>query len=253
MTRDQRIALWITGIAAGLLAIAVIGFLVWALTPLGPDATALAALDGGRGVAVAEDDVGFTFTPTGEAGGPAIGLVLYPGGRIDPRSYAPLAAEIARRGYTVVVPKVTLNLAVFEPNAAGPVIEAHPEVARWAVGGHSLGGSMAARYAFRAENASGLVLLASYPAGSSDLSKKDLAAVSIVGTLDGLVSKADIENSQALLPPSAAFLKIEGGNHAQMGSYGAQPGDSPATIPPEEQWRQACDAAEGVLMQLRQP
>lgn len=252
MSRAKRIALWIGGILAAALAVAVIGFLLWALTPLGPDESALAALQGGHGIAVTEDNLGYTFTPAAETTGPATGLVLYPGGRVDARSYAPLAAEIARRGYTVVVPKITLNLAVFEPDAAGPVIAAHPEVATWAVGGHSLGGSMAAQYAFDADNASGLVLLASYPAGNSDLSKRGLSAVSIVGTLDGLVRPADIEKSKPLLPPDTSFLVIDGGNHAQMGSYGAQPGDNPATISPEEQWRQAADAAQSVLVQLGQ-
>jgi len=39
-----------------------------------------------------------------------------------------------------------------------------------------------------------------------------------------------------LMPQDYKEVCIEGGNHAQFGSYGAQKGDGTAAIPAEEQW-----------------
>jgi hypothetical protein len=37
-------------------------------------------------------------------------------------------------------------------------------------------------------------------------------------------------DSKKLLPPDTVWVVIEGGNHAQFGNYGFQPGDNVATI-----------------------
>ncbi len=118
---------------------------MWALTPLGPGPTALETLGGTNKVAVTEADDRYEFAPRGTE--PTSAVILYPGGRVDARSYAPLAARIAERGHLVVIPVMPLSLAVLDANAADEVIAAHPEVETWVVGGHSLGGAMAAQYA----------------------------------------------------------------------------------------------------------
>ena len=71
-----------------LLALAAAAFLLWALTPLGPMPEAETALVSDERVTVSEAPW-LSFTPTGET--PRSGFVLYPGGRVDPRSYAPIA------------------------------------------------------------------------------------------------------------------------------------------------------------------
>ena len=58
---------------------------------------------------------------------------------------------------------------------------------------------------------------------------------SIFGTLDGLTTVNDIEESRVRLPADAAFVAVEGGNHAYFGWYGDQRGDNPATIAREQQ------------------
>jgi len=93
----------------------------------------------------------------------------------------------------------------------------------------------------------GLVLWASYPASSDDLSKQDITVVSIYGTRDGLVSSKNIADSRALLPPNTMWVPIEGGNHAQMGWYGSQSGDNDATISRESQQMQVVNATVGLL------
>jgi pimeloyl-ACP methyl ester carboxylesterase len=182
---------------------------------------------------------------------PATGLIFYPGGRVDARAYAPAARAIAAEGYLVVSVPMPLNLAFFNANAAADVIAAYPDIKRWAVGGHSLGGAMAAGFSHdHPEAIRGLVLWASYPAEGSDLSERDLAVVSIYGTLDGLATVDKIEASRSLLPSATRLVAIEGGNHAQFGWYGAQSGDNLATISREKQMQDTVAATVTLLATL---
>jgi pimeloyl-ACP methyl ester carboxylesterase len=169
---------------------------------------------------------------------PSTGLAFYPGGRVDPRAYAPSARAIAAEGHLAVIVPMPLNLAVFAPERAESVIDAFPEVTHWAIGGHSLGGAMAARFVHQhPTSVEGLVLWAAYPAGNNNLADRDLAVVSIYGTLDGLATVAEINASRPLLPSDTRWVAIEGGNHAQFGWYGPQGGDNPATVSREDQQR----------------
>ena len=129
-----------------------------------------------------------------------------------------------------------LNLAVFGSSRAASVIEAYPDIQYWVIGGHSLGGSMAALYADKHhDQINGLSLWASYPASSNDLSDSNINVSSIYGTQDGLATKDKIDASRELLPPDTTWVPIEGGNHAQFGWYGDQSGDNPATISRQDQ------------------
>ena len=150
------------------------GFAVWATSTADPQPVAVAALESDELVRVIEDD-GFVFAPVT---GARVGLILYPGGRVDPASYAAFARQIAESGYLVVVPELSLNLAVLDVDAASDIIAAYPSIEVWAIGGHSLGGSMAA--VFAADNpdvVSGLFLWAAYPPGGTDLSDAQLEVV----------------------------------------------------------------------------
>jgi pimeloyl-ACP methyl ester carboxylesterase len=230
-----------------LLAVAA-GFTIWAYTPLGPMPEAEAAMQSDAQVQVATSPW-LTFTPVGAQ--PTTGFIIYPGGRVDPRSYAPAARAMAERGYLAVIVPMPFNLAVFNPSAAEDVMAAHPEIGRWAVGGHSLGGAMAANFVFTYPNAvQGLALWAAYPAGSNSLAGRQLAVASIYGTNDGLATQADIDASRLLLPASTRFVPIEGGNHGQMGWYGPQRGDGAATISREAQQAQVVAATIALLAGL---
>lgn len=231
-----------------LLGLAVIGFLVWANTPLGPMPEALASLDSDPQVQVSGDDW-YAFKPAITQ--PTTGFIFYPGGRVDPRSYAPAARDLAGRGYLVVIAPMPLNLAVFDPGRAAQVMQAYPFVRAWAVGGHSLGGAMAANFArSNPEQVRGLVLWASYPASSDDLSAANLAVVSIYGLLDGLATLDKIEASRPLLPPDTRWVALTGGNHAQFGWYGAQPGDLTAQIDRRQQQILIIEATAALLEEI---
>ena len=67
------------------------------------------------------------------------------------------------------------------------------------------------------------------------LSGLDVDVLSIYGDLDTVLNKATYEKAKSKLPSSFEERILAGGNHAQFGDYGEQPGDSPAALPAEEQ------------------
>jgi len=226
---------WLKRISLAILLLLVVGtvaFVIWAENPLAAMPEAIAALESDAEVLVTDTDW-MVFTPTtGEAD---TGVIIYPGGRVDPRAYAPLANDIAQEGYLVVLPPMPLNLAFTGINVADEIMVANPDIEHWYVGGHSLGGSMAAEYvAANPDKVDGLFLWASYSAESTDLSViPNLKALSIYGTEDGGVD--GIRASGGRLPADTTWVEMEGGNHAQFGWYGIQPGDGVATISREEE------------------
>lgn len=217
----------------GLLVILGSSFVIWGLTPSKPMPEALAALTSDNQVIV-HSDKWITFNQV--AGEVDTGFIIYPGGHVDYRAYAPAAREIAAKGYLVVIVPMPLNLAVLDPSAALKVIEAYPEIKHWAIGGHSLGGAMAAHFVFQHPGSmDGLVLWASYSAGNEDLSNSPIKVLSVSATLDGLSTPAKIEDSRTRLPVDTTWVIIKGGDHAQFGWYGSQAGDNPASISRQEQ------------------
>ncbi|HEY3310196.1 MAG TPA: alpha/beta hydrolase [Anaerolineales bacterium] len=223
------------------------GFVVWAETPLGPQPAALDALQSDGQVTVKPGSGYTSFSPV--SGQPTTAFIFYPGGRVDYRSYAPVLHRIAAQGYLVLLVPVRLNLAFFDINAGEAALRDFPAIQHWASGGHSLGGVAASIFAARHAQVSGLILWAAYPPDDK-LKDSNLKVISIHGTLDGLATPEKIEASRVLLPASAIFAAIPGGNHAQFGAYGPQPGDKPASIPAEEQWQQVATATVNLLQLL---
>ncbi|SDM34695.1 alpha/beta hydrolase [Allokutzneria albata] len=158
------------------------------------------------------------------------GFVFHPGARVDHRAYLPLLHRVAARGFLVVVVKAPLGMALLSGDAARTVLAEHPAVPVWAVGGHSLGGVVAARDAFADSRIRGLVLWASYPV--DDLSGRiGLSTWSISAEHDALSTPREITASAALLPPGTRFEVIPGAVHSFFADYGAQPGDGVPTVP----------------------
>ena len=168
------------------------------------------------------------------------GWIFYPGGKVAEDAYAPLMCRLAANGVFCVICKMPCHLAVLDENAADGIREAYPGVKHWYLGGHSLGGVMAADYLAGHDGFDGLVLLASY--ASKDLSDSGLGVLSVRGSEDGVMNAGDYEKNRANLPPDTGELVIEGGCHAGFGMYGEQRGDGMPTISTEEQIRLAADA-----------
>ena len=190
---------------------------------------AVTALNSTDNVAVTVENDLAVFTPVE----PKIGFIFYPGGKVEYTAYAPLMKMLADNGILCVIPKMPLNLAVMDMDAAKDILPQFPDIDTWYIGGHSLGGSMAASYAAESEDFAGLVLLASY--STADLSKSDLRALSIYGTRDGVLNMDSYKEYLPNLPTDTTEMVLEGGNHAQFGSYGKQEGDGDALIEEFEQ------------------
>jgi hypothetical protein len=115
-----------------LLILVGVAFFLWASAAAKPMPEALAALESDASVQV-KTDPWLVFRPVDSD--PTVGLILYPGGRVDPRAYAPTARAVAEEGHLVVIVPMPLNLAVFAPSRAAEVMAAFPGIERWAVGG----------------------------------------------------------------------------------------------------------------------
>ena len=193
------------------------------------DETALAALRSDGAVTVTRTETGWFFDGPSKTDA----LIFYPGGKVEETAYAPLLREIAEGQMDVFLLQVPFRLAVLAPDRAAEVMAAFA-YENWYVGGHSLGGVMAADFAAKhAAELRGLVLLASYPTG--DLAPS-LRVLSISGSEDGVLDRQKLEAGIQYLPAGTVIQVIPGGNHAQFGSYGPQKGDGIALISPAEQW-----------------
>jgi hypothetical protein len=244
----RRWWVWALATLGAVVLAAVLGFMIWAVTPSGPMPQAVAALDTDEHVTVVRDGL-IVFRPNEMA--PTTGLVFYPGAHVDPVSYAPAMRALAEQGFLVVIAPMPLNLAVLDSDRAADVIAEFQEIRRWAVGGHSLGGAMAAAFVASDPAAvEGLVLWAAYPSSGDDLSAWEGQVTSVSATEDGLATPEDIVRTTPLLPAGTEFVTVDGGNHAQFGWYGEQRGDGVATIGREDQQSQTVAATLRLLRAL---
>ena len=165
---------------------------------------------------------------------PRVGLIFYPGGKVEHIAYVPLMQACAREGILCVLTEMPFRLAVLDVDAADGIREQFPDVEKWYIGGHSLGGAMASAYLeARADAFEGLILLGAY--ASADLSQSGLKVLSLYGSEDGVLDREKYDSSKPNLPESFTETVIEGGCHAGFGLYGAQKGDGVPTLTAEEQ------------------
>lgn len=234
-------ALGIAGTAALLLV------LLW-LRPLPATDVAVAAMSGSTTVRVTDSTSRIELDPTARA--TRTGLVFYPGALVDPRAYVPLLSPLAARGFPVVIVKPPYGIAFLSSGAATGIVNGHPSITRWVVGGHSLGGVVASSNAgSREARIDGLLLWASYPNGSI-AGATDLEVTSISAGNDGLATPAKIEASKPDLPPDTRFVVVEGAVHADFGDYGTQRGDGTPTIGRAEAQRQIEAASLDLLQRV---
>jgi hypothetical protein len=235
----------------GALALAIVGFLVWAHIVFQGEREP--SLDAWRsdGVEISRTDEGFLIEPTDEDVSPDLGLVFIPGARVEPSAYLyKLSGIVEETGMTVVITHPTLNLAFFDTRPLAAFTDDAPDVSRWLVGGHSLGGVRACQLVEGQADAAapevvGLVLFGSYCA--NDLSGSDLAVLSLVGEHDGLSTPEKVADAAHLLPEDATSVLVEGANHAAFGDYGPQPGDGVATADRQTVREEISGAVAGLL------
>ena len=243
-----RIKRILIGLVIVLITVATVWGIQWATYARPPLPEAIEALESDDLVTITHEPW-LTFTPAKDPS--TTGLIFYPGGRVDPRAYASLARTIAEEGYLVVIPEMPINMAVFNPNVADEIIEFHANIDRWAIAGHSVGGTMAAQYTDKnPETIKGLAIWASYPANSTDISNLDIPVVSIYGSREVTVTETSVGERAHLLPEDTLYIRIEGGDHHQFGSYQVNPKDHLATISRESQHQQIIQATLGMLAEV---
>ena len=175
-----------------------------------------------------------------EPDGATTGLIFYPGGKVEHTAYIPLMQACTENGILCVIIEMPFNLAVFDVNAADGIQKEYPQIENWYIGGHSLGGSMAASYLEKnVEDYEGLILLGSY--ATADLSDTDLDVLSIYGSEDQVMNREKYDDNKSNLPSNFTEIVIEGGCHAYFGMYGAQDGDGTPSITNEEQILQTAE------------
>lgn len=172
---------------------------------------------------------------------PEMGFIFYPGGKVEAVAYEPFLRALASEGVLCILVEMPFRLAVFDTNAAEGLPEQFPEVTEWYIGGHSLGGSMAAAYvADHTEEYAGLILFGSY--STTDLSETELSVLSVYGSEDKVLNKENYDECKTNLPTEFMEVVLDGGCHAYFGMYGAQEGDGTPTLSNEEQIAATVDA-----------
>lgn len=163
-----------------------------------------------------------------------IGFIIYPGGKVDEKAYAPLAEELHRNDDTVVIVKMPFRLSILDNNEANNVIDENAHIKKWYIIGHSLGGTSASIFAEKYGNKiEGIIFLGSYT--YKDLSESDLKVLTITGSNDEVINRQKAKEANDDYPTNTKHITLKGGNHAYYGSYGLQDGDGKAMISPQEQ------------------
>lgn len=147
-----------------------------------------------------------------------MGVVLYPGAYVDVRGYAPTLRLIAAAGYRVVAVPMPMEVAIFGIDRVLAVQAAHPDIRRWVLIGHSLGGAMSGLFASRHPDAlAGIIVWDSYPAGSLADFRYPVWHIHRA-TPDGAPPPMFAER-RALFPANSRWVAIPGGIHMYFGAF----------------------------------
>lgn len=241
MWSKKKRTVWIVGIIVAICMVCVVGFFVYTMDYYHAEQKALQALVSSDEVTVTErEDGGYNFVPIVDGNTESIGLIFYPGGKVEEEAYAPLMHQLAENGILCVLVDAPFRLMVLDMDAAEGIQAEYPQITRWYIGGHSLGGSMAAAYLEENDTAyEGLFLCASY--STTDLHDTDLQVLSVYGSHDEVLNREKYQEALVNLPADYTEHIIDGGNHAGFGDYGEQKGDGKAQIPGDEQIKTTVD------------
>ena len=213
-----------------LLVLLTLGFSIYVSDYYAADETALNMLQSSETVTVEFFDNGVAFLPENAE----TGFIFYPGGKVEYTAYAPLLHQLAAENIACILLEMPFHLAVLDINAGAEIPASYPQIANWYIGGHSLGGSMAASHtAHSMDLYEGLILLASY--STADFSGTDMNVLSVYGSEDQVLNAEKYAEYYVNLPDSTQEMIIQGGCHAYFGSYGPQQGDGTPTITSADQ------------------
>lgn len=220
MKRGKRMFLWITAI----LILTIISSLLYY------NKAYREALD----IATTMDRIGDDYYFHGDS---KVGFIIFSGAKADEKAYAYMAELLYKEGHTVVIPKVLFYLSATGIKHGFEIMESNPEIEKWILIGHSLGGLPVSRIAVKQpDKLVGIAFLASYM--STDLSAIDIPAIRITASNDKIMNKKMLEQHLDYLPKKSSSIIIAGGNHQGFGAYGSLSRDGEATMSWKEQQEQ---------------
>ncbi len=214
-----------------IIVISAVGSLVYLAVPFPVDDVAQDILNNNQNV-VSDGDI---TTVKGE--NPNSAIIFYPGAKVESIAYLPLFEKISNQtGLTCFLLDMPFNLAVLDSVAAAEIISSFPEIENWYMAGHSLGGSMASDFASNNPDIiNGVIVMGAYVYGDFPTEN----SLTLYGTFNASIGER-IEYTDNI-------VVIEGGNHAQFGNYGKQPGDPEATISAQHQQQITADSVYDFL------
>lgn len=228
----KRLFVWLV-VAALVASSTAVGY---AGTPYDAEPQRLDAVRDESDVVVEKHPHGYVLRDA-DPDGERVGLVFYPGARVEAAAYLwTLSPLVERTDVRVYVPEMPLHFAVLDPGRAAGIIDGDVPLAsgsaavdRWYVGGHSLGGAMACRFgANNPERVAGVVLAAAYCGAGDSLAGAGLDVLAVWGARDGVLDESRVQD-RSWAPADARFVELDGVNHAQFGAYGDQSGDRDPT------------------------
>ena len=171
-------------------------------------------------------------------------LIFFQGFQIEATAYAPIMHELAASGVDCIVLKMPLREAHLLEGAATYTLQ-NFDYETWYIAGHGSGALAASEWASKnADKIAGIIMLGGYP--EKDITEVSRAAI-ILGTLDSITDQTAMSEAMGYLPASAQVLGIEGGNYSQFADIELMELDTPATITPEEQWKQTVSLILSVI------
>lgn len=222
-----------------LVAISIVGFFVWLNDTYKTNEYAAHYMISTPHVEVENEKNGtLVFKP--KSGASKTGVIIYPGQKIEPKSYARLSNMIANSKYTVYVPKLRFNFSSFSSNLASKIIKENPEITKWYLVAHSTSGDVALNEAANQKKILGVVFLGTYPSGD-DLKLINKPVLSIWGTKDGILDFTKFNEYKNNMPSNAHFYEIVGGNNTNFADIETIPNDNKSIISAEEQQMQAAN------------
>lgn len=227
MKSKRRILIWTISVILTI-AITVGGCAIYVSDYYRADSVAIESFTASHSVRANESSGGFiVFEPID----PNAGFIFYPGGKVEYTAYIPLMSALAEKGLLCILIPMPFNLAVLDMNAAKGMTDKYPEIDNWYIGGHSLGGSMAASFvADNSDDFDGLILLGSY-----STAEVTLPVLSVYGSEDKVMNREKYDKYKTNISSSLTETVIDGGCHAYFGMYGAQDGDGMPSVSNEEQ------------------
>lgn len=220
--------------SAALVAVAVVAagaVLLWLLNPSDVRAAAMAAVAADPDLTLTEEDGYVALAPS--RGPVHEAVVFYPGGHAAARTYVPTwAPVVAATGTMVLIPDMPLSLAFLDSDAAEPIMADWPEVERWWLGGHSMGGIAASDHLAEHPDldVQGLILWAAFPGRDVDLAHLDLDVLAVTGSRDAIVDTLEVQAALPRLPADTRTVQIQGMEHHQFGAYDSFFGDGDPAI-----------------------